>query len=1497
MGWTCTGIIAPGEHPDYGDSAKNMRAFARRYFIQKEISRGRAHTGKVTLTYKQTPGEIHFSRKLNAVRKKRVTRRHLNCIQSPRYGMDSEIRTMLDNCYRTSPDGMDTEARRLDKYRKEAQKFDSFPGDNDDVTTRSQQDVEALRILHESRRKVGGHYEISVLWKPGEPDFVSNYPMALRRLESLERSYHFKDPVLRAAFWQHIKEWIEKGYFVKVPPELMRIEQEQIYPVFPVVRQDKTTTKIRPVLDGAAKFQGKCINDAVYKGPNVINNLPSVLTRFRKYKIALGGDVAEMFLQVKNKPIDRQYQRILFRENPGDPIQMFEPTVHVFGNAGSPCIAIFCITEHAREHEHLYPRAADAVINSSIVDDIMDSVETESEAIRLYKDLKKLFDGCGMNIRKFMSNSDEVLKNIPAEDLAKNIDIVLGDLATADVPYTIVKALGMIWMSKPDIFTFCFDRPEILREDFKWTKREVLRVQHQIYDPLGLIGPFILLAKWIMQSLWQNNYGWDERIAEAIVAVWKEWLSHLVDLPKIKIQRCLIPVAVGVQLHIFADASELAYGAVIYVVSGPDNARTSNIVCANTRIVSKVGVTIPRLELCAALLATQMAFEVTTSLKINDRHFWTDSSNVLYWLTQHDKQRKLFVVNRVTKILGMTKDSEWNWVPGPENPADIASRGAVISDLGDFWFKGPEFLLREKEFWPEQPNVVVPDKEALVEDKLESPPTKLATMRSYVYLLLENKGWAFYRTGGKWVKCEMSPDAETHPYEAEKYSTLTKAINAVTRLTAWIEWARLSQPKPPFPTYRFSKRSRYGGFVHLIRQSQRQSFTDVYETLTKVKPSVPVGHRLSRYNPYLSSEGIIKADGRLSKTKLPADQKFPIILDGKSHFTQLLIDYYHRIKCLHYGGVNHLFATLAKYFIILGGRRVIKNYLRKCVTCIRAHPHPTNQIMSPLPDYRVPKEELTAPFLTTGIDCAGPFRCASRKVWVVVFTCAEYRAVHFEPLSEMSTECFLLAFQRFASIRGMPERVVSDNGTNLVGAANRLGNLKFELNCKLLKLSVPAVEWIFTTPHCPHAGGFFERMVQSMKSAFHKIIGGHLNPSIEYFITALYQAADVINSRPLTHLSDDFNDLQPITPNHFLRMWKLDKNPICPGVWFDQVYRKLGRIMADLKRQFVLELVPTLHEFPKGWRSARDDFKVGEIVLLIEVNHVGTWPLARITKVYPGADGRVRHVDLEVALPKAGKHLLDGIRPVKDESKLRWRSRKCPHTCDFYKTILKRDIRRIVSLNIEDNVNQTENLGNSGKDQGQDPDSDSKTRADDDKIGAPIGNSDSILETKVETQAQNPDSDPLKGAKIDIGALVGIMRTVSEVKVSCTCQYRRLTFEKWVEIPPPPPPFDTCLATGKSLLEVKKEVKPEDSTSAYTQALLSSSEMTPRTSFNSEKENSSLKTLAPNDTLLQIIPVIKVSDADLDLPGSNLDIQGHVETVSNVFSGIFSEPKLICHRS
>ena len=244
---------------------------------------------------------------------------------------------------------------------------------------------------------------------------------------------------------------------------------------------DKTTTKIRPVFDGASRPRqtGKSLNDAVYMGPNLINRLTVVLTRFRKHKIAVGGDVAEMFLQIQNQEKDRQYQRFLFRERPEDPVMELEPTVHIFGNRGSPCVALYVIQTHAKENEQRYPRATEAVLKSSIVDDIMDSVETEEEAVQLFKDLKICFDECGMNIRKFISNSKLVLDSLPEEDRAKNIDMALGNVETAECPYPVVKTLGMIWLSEPDVFTFSYEEP-VLKPGKKWTKRRKTALKRSI---------------------------------------------------------------------------------------------------------------------------------------------------------------------------------------------------------------------------------------------------------------------------------------------------------------------------------------------------------------------------------------------------------------------------------------------------------------------------------------------------------------------------------------------------------------------------------------------------------------------------------------------------------------------------------------------------------------------------------------------------------------------------------------------------------------------------------------------------------------------------------------------------------------------------------------------------------------------------------------------------------------------------------------------------------
>ena len=1285
LGWTCTGILTPtNQHPDEDYERRvGMQRYVRSFKLLKTHTLDDKQVGN-------NPPVISFPKvkarqRYSSLAKQKRQNGHLTCQVHPR-----------DLAF------VNSNAKELDAFRLKTFEFEQFPGDDDDVTTRSQQDEEAIRLMRSTRQKVGNQYQIGVLWKPGEPNFDNNFDLAYKRQISLENSRHFKDPKLKEGFLNHIKDWLEKGYFEKVDGKDHKSKNINYVPVFAVHRQDKTTTKIRPVLDGAAKYHGKCLNDAVYQGPNLINRLPSVLTRFRKHKYAIGGDVAEMFLQVLTKETDKQYHRILFREDSKDPLQILQPKVHVFGNAGSPCIAIFTIKEHARENASRYKEAAEAVIHSSIVDDIMDSVQTEEEAIKLFKDLKQLFQECGMNIRKFISNSQYVLSQLPETDRAKNIDITLGNLQTAEVTYPVVKALGMIWLSEPDVFTFSYDKPDLVKD--KWTKREVLRTLHQVFDPLGLLAPFLLQAKIFLKSLWDRKLDWDDDIGPEATQAWLDWLEHFKLFPKVQVPRCLMPTLEGVEVHIFADASQYAYGTVMYVVVGAEGDKVSNIVSANTRIVSKQGVTIPRLELCAALLATQLATEFKNALGDCPRYFWTDSSNVNYWLKNTERQRKLFVTNRVVKVLTVSTPQEWRWVPGLENPADLASRGETLGQLDQFWFNGPEFILKPPSKWPEQPKSYSLSPEAELEFKIEHPPSKVMTLFAFLELAKKRKQWTWLHKEKKWYLANVRHGSfDKGLFDAAKHSSYLKALRAARLLVAWIQWSKTNpkrfshndndyqplmkqNPSHNVAWFRQKPEVRDEAKLFLLRQAQVHSFSDVYEHLTKGN-NVPVGHMLARLKPFLDKDGIMRVKGRLAFSKhLPYDEKHPIILDASSPLAKLLIKHFHECILMHIGGVNHLLSLLSKNYYILGARREIKNYLKGCVSCQKADPHPNRQVMAPLPDFRVPKEKLTAPFLSTGIDCAGPFRCASRKVWVVVFTCCEYRAVHFELISSMSTEAFLMAFQRFISIRGLPKSVISDNGTNFVGASNVLKDLIRKVDCDTIKSKFSEVDWHFTTPHCPHSGGVFERMVKSMKQALHKIIGGSLNPSIEFFMTALAEAADVINSRPLTVVDTDVNDITPITPNHFLRMWAMPKLEVCPSVWFDKTYSKLGRVLSDLKRQFALEVVQKLHAYPKDWRRELEDFKVGDVVVLIEANHVGSWPLARIIKTYPGPDGHVRHVDLDV-VTKAWDETL----PQRDESKIRWNTRKCPQACRIAKKILKRDVRRIVRLNVLPNDDTNSN--------------------------------------------------------------------------------------------------------------------------------------------------------------------------------------------------------------
>ena len=397
----------------------------------------------------------------------------------------------------------------------------------------------------------------------------------------------------------------------------------------------------------------------------------------------------------------------MWREKQDDPIGVYQFQVFPFGNPSSGTVAIFVLKERARELKEQFPRAAQTITDSSLVDDILDSFETEQEAIGTIKGLVKISQDCDMKMRKFASNSKKVLETVPEEDKGKSRNIT--GLAVGD--QFITKALGVILLFDEDVFTFKMDAPEV--KDDQWTKRLLCGTHARLFDPLGLISPFTIVARMLLQQCWREDVNWDEPVPKSINQRWLNWIKSLPDLQNIRIERCLKGVQfrgrtpIRQEIHAFADASGKAYAAIVFVKTVFDNDVFVSIALAKARVVPIQFKSIPRLELMACELATELVRTVNRvyCLSKKELYFWTDSMNAICWIKSETKMLKVFAANRVSKILAESLRENWHWTSTDQNPADLATRGQTASQLvdNDLWKRGPEFLSKDKESWPVLP--------------------------------------------------------------------------------------------------------------------------------------------------------------------------------------------------------------------------------------------------------------------------------------------------------------------------------------------------------------------------------------------------------------------------------------------------------------------------------------------------------------------------------------------------------------------------------------------------------------------------------------------------------------------------------------------------------------------------------------------------------------------------------------------------------------------------
>lgn len=403
-----------------------------------------------------------------------------------------------------------------------------------------------------------------------------------------------------------------------------------------------------------------------------------------------------MYRQILIQPTDRKYQKILWRFSENEPIKTYELNTVTYGTSPAPFLATQTLVQLANDEKQHFPEACERIKDSFYVDDWLCGHDSVEGASKLQKEVSAVLQSGHMLLRKWASNSETILENIPPEHRAIQSTV---DMSKEES----IKTLGVCWNPKSDKLHFKIDLSTLTKNSF--TKRSLLSDSAKLFDPCGLLSPITINAKIMMQKVWIDGTKWDELIPNDVRNKWTQYKNELPFIEKIEIDRWISTSKASViSLHGFCDSSEAAYAAVIYVVQENESGITSKLVCAKTKVAPIKKISLPRLELCGAVLLSRLIKRIAKNLNVNldSVYLWTDSSAVVTWLRNHPSKWTTYIANRVSEVQENFNSAIWQHISTKQNPADIASRGAFPSQLinNSLWWHGPEFLCKPKGNWP-----------------------------------------------------------------------------------------------------------------------------------------------------------------------------------------------------------------------------------------------------------------------------------------------------------------------------------------------------------------------------------------------------------------------------------------------------------------------------------------------------------------------------------------------------------------------------------------------------------------------------------------------------------------------------------------------------------------------------------------------------------------------------------------------------------------------------
>ena len=1170
----------------------------------------------------------------------------------------------------------------------------------------SQEDISFVQTMESGMHQLNdGHYEAPLPLKPDGGPLPNNRDLAKSRLRWLKQNL-VKNKELRDDYEAFMKELLDRGYAERVPETELKIEDGQVnyVPHHGVYHPKKR--KLRVVFDCSATYKDDSLNNHLLQGPDENNNLIGILIRLREGAVAFCGDIEGMFHQVRVNTEHRNLLRFLWWEEgnlESEPTE-FRMCTHLFGATSSPAVALCALRRTADEHgDDSATGASNFVKNSFYIDDGVFSTSNSSEALQLIQDAVELCDKGGFRLHKFMSNDAEVLKKLPIYSLSRSSREAICE----GKPLPCERVLGIQWNTSND--TLCIE-PTLPEKPA--TRRGILSSLSSLYDPLGFLSPCTLVAKNLLKKLCTDKYDWDDPVPDEILSEWIRWKTEATQLSELRIPRCYFSTNHGpvkkYELHHFSDASYDGCGQCSYLRAAYEDGHiTSSLVMSKTKVTPLKSVTIPRLELVAALMSVRVSCFLRSELTIKefDEFFWTDSTAVLGYVKNDTKRFHVYVANRVQEIRQSTNPEQWLYIESKMNPADLASRGATVAELieSSLWWHGPPFLTAKQ-------SLPVTEQQFSVAD--EDPEVKRSTFQTAASQKPEAKEEEMTKEKKKTMMKEVNelcasseedenltpvtPQDESHKVTGERSKDEQDVAQAPMpdlprRMTYFSNWHRAKKSVALCIRYKHVLAAKvnagrcttskvngqdprvgkpltveelHRGETEILKTTQQEAFPDEYALLSTARTEKKNSKksRLFRLDPYLDKDGVIRVGGRISRSAMPQEASHPVILPRHSHVTELLVKHYHE-KTGHSGRGSTLSELRAAGYWIVGGRSAVSSHILSCVTCKKLRGKPQEQKMADLPPERTEPAE---PFTHCAVDCFGPFYIKDRrsqlKRWGLLFTCLASRAIHLESVNSLSTDSFLNAYKRFVSRRGAVRTLFCDNGTNFVGGKNTLEEaLKEEdhanIRNELLKAECDWCEFRFNVPHASSMGGVWERMIRSARTALTALITTHGHTmDDELFRTLLTEAEAIVNSRPLTYVSSAPDDTPtPLSPNQLLTLKSRVATPY-PGSFspVDLYVRQRWRRVQFLANQFWTrwrrEFLPTLQERQK-WLNKRPNLQPGDVVAVIDdAEPRPRWPLGRIVEVYPGADGLVRKVCIRIGSSRFDRPVSRVILLLRTES-------------------------------------------------------------------------------------------------------------------------------------------------------------------------------------------------------------------------------------------------------